>query len=91
MTASRRVDRFATRVSSVVCVSDVDRSPHHGAARVNGRITEMGWAACDYRFCWSGRFRMAELGVLEHPVQKFGFCVNVWTQDILDGLSSGDV
>jgi hypothetical protein len=33
---------------------------------------EMGWAACDYRFCCSGHFGMAELGLLEHPVQKFG-------------------
>ena len=33
---------------------------------------EMGWATRDYRFCWPGRFGMAELGLLEHPVQKFG-------------------
>ena len=54
---------------------DKTRGGLYGAlpAAVEGpSACEMGWAACDYRFCCSGHFGMAELGLLEHPVQKFG-------------------
>ena len=60
---------------AVPLAEDKTRGGLYGAlpAAVEGpSACEMGWAAWDYRFCWSRRFRMAELGVLEHAVQKFG-------------------